>query len=94
MPLERTIVAGIMKRAREMGWMPIKIHGSQYQLPGLPDVLCLKNGLAVWLEAKVPGNKPSPIQIRRMGELRRYGCRCHVVFSAADAGRCLEQANE
>jgi hypothetical protein len=89
--LERTIVAKVMSVAKSLGWLPIKIHGNAYQMAGLPDVLCIKGGRAVWLEAKVPGNKPSPIQVRRMKELAGYGCPCAVVFSAADARVFLER---
>jgi hypothetical protein len=43
------------------------------------------------MEAKVPGNEPSPIQIRRMKELAAAGCLCAVVFSEQDARKFLEE---
>jgi hypothetical protein len=89
--LERTIVAKIIATAKALGWFPIKIHGNAYQMAGLPDVLCLKGGRAVWMEAKVPGNEPSPIQVRRMKELAAAGCLCAVVFSEQDARKFLEE---
>ena len=90
MPREATIVAAIVRVAESQGWKPIKIHGGPYQLSGLPDLLCLKNGRAVWLEVKQPGKKPTEIQTRRMAELReRGGTPCHVVTSKEEAIVCL-----
>jgi hypothetical protein len=89
-PLERVIVSKVMDTARSLGWYPIKIHGNAFQLAGLPDVLVLKGGRAAWMEAKRPGQSPSVIQKRRIGELTATGCPVAVVFSAADAKKFLE----
>ncbi|NBW12105.1 MAG: VRR-NUC domain-containing protein [Caulobacteraceae bacterium] len=89
--LERTIVAKVIATAKSLGWFAVKIHGNAYQMAGLPDVLCIKGGRAVWMEAKVPGNEPSPIQVRRMKELAAAGCPCAVVFSDKDARKFLEE---
>jgi hypothetical protein len=93
MPREASIVAAIVRVAESHGWMPIKIHGGPYQLSGLPDLLCLKQGRAVWLEVKQPGKKPTEIQKRRMAELcDRGGTPCHVVTSKDEALACLQGA--
>jgi Holliday junction resolvase len=88
--LERTIVAKVMATAKSLGWFVVKIHGSAYQMAGLPDILAIKGGRAVWMEAKVPGNEPSKIQLHRMRELAAAGCPVAVVYSAADARHFLE----
>jgi Holliday junction resolvase len=88
--LEKTIVAKVMSVARSLGWFVVKIHGSAYQMAGLPDILAIKNGRAVWMEVKVPGNEPSRIQLHRMRELATAGCSVAVVYSAADARHFLE----
>jgi hypothetical protein len=44
------------------------------------------------MEAKVPGNEPSKIQLHRMRELAAAGCPVAVVYSAADARHFLETA--
>lgn len=90
MPRETRIVAAIVRVAERLGWLTIKIHGGAMQRSGLPDVLCLKDGRAVWLEVKQPGlgkkSDPTPIQLRRMNELSVIGgCRCRCVRSAAEA---------
>lgn len=94
MPLERTIVAAIVRMAERHGWMAIKVHGGPMQKAGLPDLLCLKDGRAVWLEVKQPGlgkkSEPTLLQQRRMAELRtRGGCSVFVVTSAEDAESAL-----
>jgi hypothetical protein len=90
MPRESAIVSSIVRVAESLGWKPIKIHGGPYQLTGLPDLLCLQRGHAVWLEVKQPGKKPSAIQQARMNELEaRGGTPCHVVTSKEEASACL-----
>lgn len=90
-PLERTIVAGAMKAARGLGWLAYKMHGSQFGVAGLPDVLCIKAGTAVWLEAKRPGQRPTKIQDARMRELAEAGCKTAVICSAGEAKSFLEK---
>jgi hypothetical protein len=94
MPLERTIVSKIERVAERHGWLAVKIHGGPMQRAGLPDLLCLKGGMAVWLEVKQPGlgkkSEPTALQRRRMAELSGFGgCRCHVVHSAEAAEEAL-----
>lgn len=88
--LERTIVAKVMSTAKSLGWFAVKIHGNAYQMAGLPDVLAIKGGRAVWMEVKVPGNEPSKIQVHRMKELAAAGCPVAVVYSAGEARAFLE----
>lgn len=90
MPRESAIVAAVVRAAEAQGWRPIKIHGGPYQLAGLPDLLCLQRGYAVWLEVKQPGKKPTEIQKRRMAELEaRGGTPCHVVTTKEEASAIL-----
>lgn len=89
-PLERVIVAKVMATARSLGWWACKMHGSAFSVAGLPDVLCIKDGRAVWMEAKRPGEEPTKIQSHRMRELASFGCPSAVVTSAAEARHFLE----
>jgi hypothetical protein len=89
-PLEKTIVNNVMAVARSMGYWVMKNHGSQFSVAGLPDVLLIKEGRAVWLEAKRPGEEPTRIQEHRMRELIGVGCPVAVVRSAGDAKAFLE----
>lgn len=46
--------------------------------PGIPDLLCLKNGKAFFVEVKRPGEKSRPLQYHRINELKEMGFRCEV----------------
>lgn len=90
MALEKTIVASITKAASDLGWMVIKIHGGPFQNKGIPDLLCLRGGRAVWLEVKQPGKKATAIQEAMMRRLRSDGgTPCHVVTSRKEAAAAL-----
>jgi len=89
-PLERTIVAKVMAVARGLGWWVMKTHGGSYgTVVGLPDVLCIKDGRAAWMEVKRPGCDPTRVQLHRQRELSSFGCPVATVTSAADAGEFL-----
>lgn len=90
MPREANIVAAIVRVAKAAGWWVMKVHGGPYQMSGVPDLLCVKDGRAVWLEVKQPGKQPTDLQRRRMNEIERVGgSPCHVVTSKKQARKCL-----
>lgn len=89
-PLERTIVSRVMAEARRLGWWTVKMHGNQYMMKGLPDILAIRDGRAAWMEAKRPGEEPTKIQAHVMRQLAATGCPVCVVHSAADARHFLE----
>ncbi len=51
---------------------------------GTPDVLAIKDGWALFVEVKRPGNKPTARQEAMMETLRSYGARCLVATSVED----------
>lgn len=90
MPSESSIVASIVRLAKLQGWWVMKIHGGPYQLSGVPDLLCLKHGHAMFLEVKQPGRYATAIQRKRMNEIEKEGgAVCHVVHSKEEAAACL-----
>ena len=89
-PLEKTIVANVMAQGRALGFWAVKFHGNAFTMSGVPDVLMIKDGRAVWLECKRPGEEPTKIQNHRMRELASAGCPVAVVTSAAEAKAFLE----
>jgi len=89
-PLEKTIVANVMAQGRASGFWVTKFHGNAFTMSGVPDVLLIRNGRAVWLECKRPGEEPTKIQTHRMRELASAGCPVAVVTSAAEAKAFLE----
>lgn len=84
-PLESTIVKKVMDEARRLGWYVVKNHGNSYSIKGLPDLLCVKDGVAVWLEVKRPGEEATRVQLHRHRELRSFGCRVAVVTCVGEA---------
>lgn len=79
-----------MAEAKRLGFFAIKIHGNQYQMAGIPDVLCLKAGRAYWIEFKRPGEEPTKLQNHRMRQLQEAGCPTTVARSAGDVREFLE----
>lgn len=92
MPLESTITKSIVALAKSHGWWTFKIAGGPMQTAGVPDLLCIKNGIAVFFEVKQPGKKPTELQKQRMHEIRTVGgAVAEVVTSKAEAERILTQ---
>ena len=93
MATEKLIEQAIRRVAKSLGWWTLKVAGGQFQTPGIPDLLCLKEGRAVWLEVKTPGGKATPKQAAMMAEIAtQAGCLCHVVTSADEAREALLRA--
>lgn len=70
-PLESVIQSRIIKRLEKDGWMVVKLGITN--LPGIPDLLALKDGVARFIEVKRPGEKPRPLQLYRHEQLRNMG---------------------
>ena len=70
---------------RANGAFVFKIHGSQHMMAGLPDLIVCKDGKFIGLEVKMPGNKPSQVQILRMRQIERAGGKYHVVHTVDEA---------
>lgn len=49
--------------------------------PGVPDLLCIKYGIATWIEVKLPGKHSTDIQKMRQEELRSVGCKVYEIHS-------------
>ena len=91
MTLETTITKSIVALAKAKGWWTFKIAGGPMQMAGVPDLLTVKHGRAVFLEVKQPGKKPRPLQVQRMKEIREIGgAIAEVVTSKAEAERILD----
>lgn len=88
---ESTIVRRVLAVCQQQGWFAWKTHGSAYQMDGIPDVIAIRDGRVVFLEAKRPGEETTPKQRHRMRQLESFGARCAVVFSGGDAKAFLEQ---
>jgi len=70
-PLESVVQARIIKRMEAQGYYVIKLMLTNKN--GIPDLLCLKDGQALFIEVKRPGEKTRPLQELRHEELMRLG---------------------
>jgi hypothetical protein len=86
-PLESSITKSIVVLAKSLGWWTFKIAGGPMQTAGIPDLLCVRDGRAVFLEVKQPGKKPTPLQIQRMKEIRDTGGAVAEVVTSRDEAR-------
>jgi hypothetical protein len=46
--------------------------------PGIPDLLAIKDGKALFIEVKQPGNDPTELQLFMHDKLRSFGCEVKV----------------
>lgn len=92
MALESTITKSIQKYAQDHGWWCLKIAGGAFQRPGIPDLLLVKDGRAVFLEVKRPGCHPTPLQTHVIGQIRTIGgAVAEVVCSKDEAVEILSR---
>ena len=81
----------IMKALKERGAWCFKVHGSEYQPAGIPDILGCYQGIMFGVETKMPGNKPSEIQNYRMAQMQKAGAVVVVAYSVNDALAVVHQ---
>lgn len=82
---EKNIVNAIMHALRQARVYVIKMHGSAYQIPGLPDLWCVVDGKLTCLEVKQEGEKPTRRQEFEIEKLRKAGATVAVVRSVEEA---------
>ena len=93
--LERDIVAAIKRYLGTLGedvffW---KEHGSPYGISGVPDNICCYKGRFLGLEAKLPGGRLTPLQMRALEKINRAGGIARRVESVEDVKAIIAQAN-
>ena len=79
-----------LRRDGEPVWF-FKVHGSAYQVAGIPDFHILYDGSAIYLEVKVEGKKPSPLQVAMMEKIALAGGVVDVVYSVDDVRVHIER---
>lgn len=84
---EGKVVAAIKKAAKKQGGDTRKVEWSGRR--GAPDLLILLPGKHFFVEAKAPGEKPRPEQLREHERLRAAGFSVYVVSSEAEAERVM-----
>jgi len=72
-----------LKREGEPCWW-LKIHGGPLQHAGVPDLLIVYHGVALFVELKAPGKKPTRLQLETMRRIKAAGGRAIVIDKLDD----------
>lgn len=76
---ESEIQSKIKRKLEAHGWFVTKLI--QTTTNGIPDLLALRDGVAIFIEVKRPGQKPSPLQAYRHKQLTDNGFTVFVLTS-------------
>lgn len=87
---EFTITAAFLAKLRAIpkGYA-LKVHGSEFQRAGVPDILFWKGGVPFAFEVKTMRGRVSKIQKVQLERMERAGVVCAVVRSVAEARAIL-----
>ena len=85
---ERDVERMLVRSVREAGGLALKFVSPG--TAGVPDRLILMpSGRLAFCEVKAPGEKPRPLQVHRMEQLRELGFRVYVVDGEEKTGEML-----
>lgn len=88
---ENRIVTNILSALRKRGIYARRIHGSMFQVPGFPDILCCINGLFVTFEVKTEAGRLSKIQEHEIAKIRQAGGMAGVVRSVSETVAIVDE---
>ena len=78
--MEKDLERKLVKAVRDSGGLALKFVSPG--MAGVPDRLLLfPEGRVAFVEVKAPGEKPRPLQVHRMEQLRALGFRVYVADS-------------
>ena len=87
---ERDIERKLIQAVRQIGGLALKFVSPGFN--GVPDRLMLfPNGRAAFCEVKAPGEKPRPLQVHRMEQLRGLGFRVYVIDDVEQIGGMIDE---
>lgn len=69
--IEKNIENKITQLLKDQKIYWLKIHGGQYQVPGIPDLLICYRGFFMAIEVKKDPNKPTKIQWYHLDEIKK-----------------------
>ena len=83
----------IMDALRIEGYFCFKVHGSEFMMAGLPDIIVCAKGYFIGLETKLPETREnvSPRQHYVHGLINSAGGKATVVCSPAEAIRVVKE---
>ena len=90
---ESQIETKLVQAVRQTGGLALKFISPGFN--GVPDRLLLFSGGSVaFCEVKAPGQKPRPLQVHRMEQLRALGFSVYVVDSVEGIREMMEAVHE
>jgi len=86
---ESSVEEYLRKKVKELGGKAYKFVSPGNA--GVPDrLVCLPNGKVVFIELKAPGEKPTPLQLKKHRELQQLGQTVYVIDSKAAVDEWLQ----
>ena len=87
---EKYVEQSLIKAVRQSGGLAMKLISPGFN--GVPDRLLLfMGGKVAFCEVKAPGQKPRPLQVHRMEQLRELGFRVYVIDGVEQIGEMMEE---
>ena len=87
---EKVIERKLIQAVRQCGGLALKFVSPGFN--GVPDRLLLfMGGKVAFVEVKAPGEKPRPLQVHRMEQLRRLGFRVYVIDGEEQIGGMIDE---
>lgn len=87
---EKHIEQRLVKSVKKRGGICPKFTSPGFD--GMPDRLVLfPNGKMAFVEVKAPGKIPRPLQLKRLGMLRRLGFKAYVLDDPMEIGVILDE---
>lgn len=89
---EKYLIEGIRKFLKTLPDCEFeKRHGGSYGKSGQPDITGCLRGLRFEIEAKVPGNVPTDLQINQLEKWSKAGAWCLVAYNVDDVRMMMRQ---
>ena len=79
---ESELQTKIKDKLTKAGWLVVKLEKTSWN--GIPDLMCIRKGIVIFLEVKTENGVVAPLQEHRIKTLNAYGCFSRVVRSIDD----------
>ena len=89
---EKQIEQKLVRAVRAVGGLAPKFVSPG--LDGVPDrLILLPGGHLAFAELKAPGQRPRPLQQRRIGQLKQLGFRVYIIDNTNQIGGVLDEVS-
>lgn len=90
---EKVVVKKIRDYIKSLNGISYKTTGGVYCERGASDLMICLNGHTICCEVKLPGNKPTPVQVQWMNQWQKIGALCIVAHSLEEFKQELLKSN-